>query len=178
MENPEGDLPFVIHGAMIIVITGFCLMNAALYVCLPFDVIRASSTVAVVSRLLFSLTWLYTKLHDLTPTQEFARRTLGSWGGLLFSIVVSTSAMGALNANVFATAKLCVVASRRAYFPAVLANLHCESAKDEPEYLADRLRSWPSPARGLVMLFARATSQLRWQNSVPMYVSQSSGLCI
>ncbi len=50
MANPEGDLPFVINGAMMIVITGFCLMNAALYICLPMDVIRGSSTVVVVRR--------------------------------------------------------------------------------------------------------------------------------
>jgi hypothetical protein len=48
MANPEGDLPVVINGAMTIVIAGFCLMNAALYTCLPMDVMRASSTVAVV----------------------------------------------------------------------------------------------------------------------------------
>jgi solute carrier family 7 (L-type amino acid transporter), member 6 len=48
MANPERDLPLVINGAMITVITGFLLMNAALYICLPFWVIRASTTVAVV----------------------------------------------------------------------------------------------------------------------------------
>jgi solute carrier family 7 (L-type amino acid transporter), member 6 len=48
MSNPEGDLPVVINGAMATVITGFFLMNAALYVCLPMEVMRASSTVAVV----------------------------------------------------------------------------------------------------------------------------------
>ncbi len=35
---------------MITVIAGFCLTNAAFFVCLPVDVIRASRTVAVVSR--------------------------------------------------------------------------------------------------------------------------------
>ncbi len=48
MANPQGDLPAVINGAMLTVITGFCLMNAALFVCLPMDVIRASKTVVVV----------------------------------------------------------------------------------------------------------------------------------
>lgn len=49
MANPEGDLPVVINGAMTIVITGFFLMNAALYICLPLEVMRESTTVAVVS---------------------------------------------------------------------------------------------------------------------------------
>jgi len=49
MRNPEGDLPIVIHGSMTTVILGFALMNVALYICLPLDVMRSSSTVAVVS---------------------------------------------------------------------------------------------------------------------------------
>ncbi|RYC65663.1 hypothetical protein CHU98_g539 [Xylaria longipes] len=49
MENPARDLPIVINGAMTLVIAGFLLMNASLYICLPFDVIRESKAVAVVS---------------------------------------------------------------------------------------------------------------------------------
>lgn len=49
MANPEGDLPIVITSAMSTVIVGFCLMNAAIYVILPFETIRTSTTVAVVS---------------------------------------------------------------------------------------------------------------------------------
>ncbi len=50
LHSPAKDLPVVINGAMALVVTGFFLMNASLYVCLPFDVIRESKTVAVVSR--------------------------------------------------------------------------------------------------------------------------------
>jgi len=49
MEKPEKDLPVVINGAMTLVIVGFFLMNASLYICLPFDMIRESRTAAVVS---------------------------------------------------------------------------------------------------------------------------------
>lgn len=49
MENPAKDLPRVINGAMTLVIVGFFLMNMSLYICLPFDMIRESKTVAVVS---------------------------------------------------------------------------------------------------------------------------------
>ncbi|KAL0779696.1 hypothetical protein CaCOL14_004180 [Colletotrichum acutatum] len=93
MKNPRRDLPLVINGSMIVVIIGFMLMNAALYVCLPMNVMRTTSTVAV----------------------EFANRILGTWAGLLFCVIVSISAMGALNSNVFATAKLVVVARLAAY---------------------------------------------------------------
>ncbi|KAK3944197.1 large neutral amino acids transporter small subunit 1 [Diplogelasinospora grovesii] len=154
MRDPEGDLPVVINGAMATVITGFCLMNAATYVCLPWQVIRGSSTVAV----------------------EFARRTLGSWGALAFSVAVSISAMGALNANVFATAKLCVAAAQRTYFPAILANLHVPFAGDEALYLDRKLRFLPAPVRGAVVGFANMTRELRWRRAVPIYALIMNGL--
>lgn len=49
MKDPEGDLSYVINGSMSVVIAGFVLLNAALYTCLPMDVMRSSSTVSVVS---------------------------------------------------------------------------------------------------------------------------------
>jgi len=48
MKDPEGDLSAVINGSMTAVIIGFTLLNAALYTCLPMDVMRASRTVSVV----------------------------------------------------------------------------------------------------------------------------------
>lgn len=102
------------------------------------------------------------------PTQDFARQTLGEWGGVLLSLMVSISAMGALNANTFATAKLAVTASEVGYFPAVLANLHAESAKDEVSYLEDAMPWAPRPARWLVAKFAASTRGLRWRENVPM----------
>lgn len=83
----------------------------------------------------------------------------------MFSVVVAISAMGALNANVFATAKLCVAASHRNYFPAILANLHCSTARDEAAYFDETL---PWVFRVPVMLFARLTRNVRWQRSVPV----------
>ncbi|KAI1827945.1 amino acid/polyamine transporter I [Xylaria intraflava] len=143
MENPTRDLPIMIHGAMTLVIVGFFLMNASLYICLPFDVIRESKAVAV----------------------DFANRTIGAWGGLVFTVAVAIAAMGAVNANMFAVAKLCVAASQRAYFPPVLANLHCYSARDEAAYFR---RVVPRPFRLPVLAFARLTRRLRWEYSVPV----------
>ncbi|KAI3392901.1 hypothetical protein diail_4988 [Diaporthe ilicicola] len=159
MAHPERDLPRVISGAMITVMTGFILMNAAIYICIPFEVIRTSSTVAV----------------------EFAQRTLGSAAaGVAFSVVVSASALGALNANVFATAKLCVAAAHRGYFPAVLANLHCRSEADEGEYLEAALVGVNRPVFSVlktsVTWFAEATRELRWRRGVPVYAMLLNGL--
>ncbi|KAL1852861.1 hypothetical protein Daus18300_012025 [Diaporthe australafricana] len=159
MAHPERDLPRVITGAMITVMTGFTLMNAAIYICLPFEVIRTSSTVAV----------------------EFAQRTLGSAAaGVVFSVVVSASALGALNANVFATARLCVAAAHRGYFPAVLANMHCRSEADEADYLEEALAGLKRPVLSVlktgVTWFAEATRELRWRRGVPVYAMLLNGL--
>ncbi|KAI0396120.1 amino acid/polyamine transporter I [Xylariaceae sp. FL0594] len=144
MQRPEKDLPVVINGAMTLVIVGFFLMNASLYICLPFHMIRESRTAAV----------------------DFANRTIGSWGGLIFSVAVAISAMGAANANVFAIGKLSAVASRRAYLPPILANLHCCAARDEAGYLA---RVLPWPLRLPVLVLAKLTRRLRWEHSVPIF---------
>ena len=58
---------------------------------------------------------------DNDQTQEFETHVLDSLGGLLCSLMISVSAMGALNANVFATGRLCVAASQRRYFPKILS---------------------------------------------------------
>lgn len=82
--------------------------------------------------------------------------------------MVSISAMGALNANTFATAKLAATAAEVGYFPAVLANLHAESAKEEPAYL-ERAMSWaPRVVVAAVGVLARWTTGLRWRAGVPM----------
>ncbi|KAG6356854.1 hypothetical protein INS49_014728 [Diaporthe citri] len=159
MAQPERDLPRVITGAMITVMTGFSLMNAAIYICLPFEVIRTSSTVAV----------------------EFAQRTLDSAAaGVVFSVVVSASAQGALNANVFATSRLCVAAAHRGYFPAALANLHCRSEADEADYLEEALVGLKRPVFSVLKIgvtwFAEATRELRWRRGVPVYAMLLNGL--
>ncbi|KAI8625147.1 amino acid/polyamine transporter I [Xylariaceae sp. FL1651] len=151
MEDPGTDLPAVINGAMALVIIGFFLMNAALYICLPFDIVRESTTVAV----------------------EFARRTIGPWGGLVLSLMVSISAMGAVNANMFAVAKLCVAASQRAYFPSILANLHCCTARDEAAYFH---RALPWPIRLPIQVLARLTRKLRWEQAVPIFALLLHGI--
>ncbi|KAJ3565420.1 hypothetical protein NPX13_g7507 [Xylaria arbuscula] len=151
MANPVKDLPVAINWAMALVITGFFLMNASLYVCLPLDVIRESKTVAV----------------------EFAQKTIGPWGGLMFTVGVAISAMGAVNANLFAVAKLCVAASQRAYFPPILANLHCCTARDEKAYLR-RALAWPF--RPPILIFMRLTRRLRWEHSVPVLALLLNGI--
>lgn len=85
---------------------------------------------------------------------------------------MSASALGALNANVFATSRLCVTAAHRGYFPAILANLHCSSEADEAKYLEQALVGLKRPVFSVlktgVTWFAKATRELRWRRGVPV----------
>ncbi|KAK7926698.1 amino acid permease-domain-containing protein [Apiospora marii] len=97
MQNPKRDLPRALTAAISIVTVGFALVNISLYMVLPLDVIRATST----------------------PVVVFAQVLLGTPAVVVVSLMIAASCIGALNANVYATATLCVAASRRAYLPPV-----------------------------------------------------------
>jgi L-type amino acid transporter 6 len=76
--------------------------------------------------------------------------------------------MGALNANVFATARLCVAASKRLYFPGILANMHLRQGEDESEYYETKLQGSPAVIRKTISSFARSTTGLRIDKGVPV----------
>ena len=86
----------------------------------------------------------------------------------MFSVVVSVSALGALNSNVFALARICVAASQRSYLPRILANLHCANEKAEADYLNRLLWALPSPFRRAAVGVSDKTQRLRWERAVPM----------
>ncbi|KAJ2897479.1 large neutral amino acids transporter small subunit 1 [Zalerion maritima] len=154
MKNPARDLPVVMNFSMVTVIIGFVLFNAALYVVIPIDVIRTSAA----------------------PAAEFARRTFGGWGGILLSVIISISAMGALNSNIFATAKICVKASHRAYFPKIIANFHCATPRDEVDYINETLWMLPKTLRWPFIRASEATRKLRWHKSVPLFAHLLNGV--
>ena len=82
--------------------------------------------------------------------------------------MVSASAMGALNANVFATARPVVAASNRNYFPGILANRHFSDVAKESDYYRGALAKIPSPLVTLIVKFAKATHTLRLEKQVPV----------
>ncbi|KAI9858091.1 MAG: Y+L amino acid transporter [Trichoglossum hirsutum] len=149
MKRPSRDLPRAMNTAMTIVITGFFLMNAALYIVLPMSSIRTHDTVVVL----------------------FGAATLGQPGRLLYTLIVSLSALGSLNANVFATGRLVHAAGRRGYVPEVLGG-----GEGRPENEEKDIRrvlggcSW-LPRRFIegCVWFARVTAELRWEKGVPVY---------
>ncbi|KAI4143240.1 MAG: hypothetical protein LQ340_007073, partial [Diploschistes diacapsis] len=74
--------------------------------------------------LLFSLTTSPRSQNADSP-QKFGSAVFGTPGSTLYSILVSISVWGALNANIFAAGRLAAAASQRGYFPSVLGkNTH------------------------------------------------------
>ena len=88
----------------------------------------------------------------------------------MYSLIVSASCLGALNANVFATGRLCVAASKQDYFPKVLANRHCTSREGDSMATRKALSRLPSFCAQGVLWFAKMTEALRWDQGVPMCV--------
>jgi L-type amino acid transporter 6 len=82
--------------------------------------------------------------------------------------MISASAMGALNANIFATARLCVAASKRSYFPGILANMHIRQEEEESEYYKRGLEGCPAIIRKTISSFASLTNTLRIEKGVPV----------
>lgn len=147
MADPRRDLPRVINTAMSVAISGFVLMNIALFMVLPFQLMRDRSVVAV----------------------DFGQEIFGAPGGLIYSLVVSASSLGSLNANVFATGRLCVAASKSHYFPKILGNGHCPTRKEDLPSTKNALQSFPGFAISGMLWFAERTETLRWDKQVPVY---------
>ena len=51
MTDPSRDLPRVINTAMSVAVSGFVLVNVALFMVIPFETMRERSVVAVVGAL-------------------------------------------------------------------------------------------------------------------------------
>ena len=94
----------------------------------------------------------------------------------MYSLVVSMSCLGSLNASVFASGRLMVVASKDRYVPKILGNGHCPTKEHDSESTRKLLRGFPTPAASSIMWLAARTEHLRWDRRVPMYVSYSSHL--
>ncbi|KAI0130313.1 large neutral amino acids transporter small subunit 1 [Xylariales sp. AK1849] len=107
MAQPTRHLPRVMTAAMTIVMVGFVMVNISLYIVLPLDALRETSM----------------------PVMVFAEAVLGPPAVVVFSLMIAASCLGALNANVYATATLCVAASHRGYLPKILETKPLPSAR-------------------------------------------------
>ena len=172
MSDTARDLPRVINSAMSVAVSGFVLMNIALFTVLTFQNLRDRSTVAVVS---LSQCYTGTTLPALSnlSTKDFGLQVLGSVGGLVYSLVVSMSCLGSLNASVFASGRLMVAASKDHYVPKILGNGHCPTKEDDSASTRKLLRGIPTPMASSMIWLAARTEHLRWDKRVPMYVPYS-----
>ena len=106
--------------------------------------------------------------------KDFGLQVFDSIGGLVYSLVVSMSCLGSLNASVFSAGRLVVAASKDHYVPKILGNGHCSTKEDDSASTMRLLRGFPTPIASSIIWLAARTEHLRWDRMVPMYVSCSS----
>jgi amino acid transporter len=81
----------------------------------------------------------------LIMQQEFGGNMFGPAGKIVYSVAIAISAFGALNSNIFATSRLCVVASNRLYFPALFGRTEeNEDTTNTTSYLGQWLCFFPN----------------------------------
>lgn len=106
--------------------------------------------------------------------QRFGNTIYGPIGGIIYTLIVSISALGSLNSNIFLTGRVVVSASRRGYFPRFLGGHLDETMREnEARYIKQRIRFLPVRVASVFMWVAKVTSTLRWEKQVPMYVFQT-----
>ncbi|MCO5562914.1 hypothetical protein L7F22_016550 [Adiantum nelumboides] len=92
MKNVSRDLPRVIHISLGIVVLLFLTTVVSYFLVLPPNQVSQTNTVAL----------------------DFGSAVLGSTGGILFALIVAFSCFGALNGQVYTTARLVYAAGREA----------------------------------------------------------------
>ncbi|GAA5910297.1 hypothetical protein JCM8208_003500 [Rhodotorula glutinis] len=97
-----GSLPLMINSSMAMIVTLFLLANVSYFLVLPFDIATATTTIGL----------------------DFGRALAGPVGGLLFAIIVSISALGALNGTLYTSSRLVVAASEQGFLPRPFATFN------------------------------------------------------
>ena len=87
---------------------------------------------------------------------------------MIYSLVVSVSCLGSLNANVFTSGRLIVTASKNRYFPKIFGNDHCAAREEEHISTREALQRYPAFVSAGTLWFAERTEALRWDKKVPM----------
>ena len=101
----------------------------------------------------------------------FGDTLYGSAGSIIYTIAICISALGSLNANVFAVGRLAVAASQRDYVPGIFAgdNSTGISIEQEGKLLRAKMQKrWPKWSMRAVIGLARVTGRLRLEQGVPV----------
>ncbi|KAG8967142.1 hypothetical protein FRC03_010615 [Tulasnella sp. 419] len=96
MHNPEKTVPRVIHSSMALVITAFLGANLSYFAVLDKSTVAKSNTVAL----------------------DFGRAIFGAVGGIVFSVTVAVSCLGALQGGLFTASRLVFAAGQEGNLPA------------------------------------------------------------
>ena len=102
MKRVEKDLPKVIHISMGMVIMMFLSAVVAYFAVLPVELVKRTNTVAL----------------------DFGSAIFGTVGGIIFAFLVAFSCFGALNGQIYTTARLILAASREGYLPERLGEVN------------------------------------------------------
>lgn len=102
MKRVEKDLPRVIHISLATVILIFLSAVVSYFVVLPAELVKRTNTVAL----------------------DFGSAIFGTVGGIVFAFLVAFSCFGALNGQIYTTARLILAASREGYLPERLGQVH------------------------------------------------------
>ena len=94
---------------------------------------------------------------------------MGPAAGIFYSLVVALSAIGSINASLFAGARQYIASAERGYIPGVFGSLHVDRTTQESIYYDDTLKALPSFLVDAVKWFARRTETLRLERRVPVY---------
>lgn len=102
MKRVEKDLPRVIHISLATVILIFLSAVVSYFVVLPAELVKRTNTVAL----------------------DFGSAIFGTVGGIVFAFLVAFSCFGALNGQIYTTARLILAASREGYLPERLGQVN------------------------------------------------------
>ena len=106
MKRVEKDLPRVIHISLATVILIFLSAVVSYFVVLPVELVKRTNTVAL----------------------DFGSAIFGTVGGIVFAFLVAFSCFGALNGQIYTTARLILAASREGYLPERLGQVSRRTA--------------------------------------------------
>lgn len=104
VKNPQRNLPLALIAGVLVLITLYVSANAAYYSAIPRDEMK--------------------DLKDTTVATEFCLRLIGPVGGMVASLIVMTSAFGALNGNVLVGPRLLYAMGDDGMAPRWLTRLH------------------------------------------------------
>lgn len=102
MKRVEKDLPRVIHISLATVILIFLSAVMSYFVVLPAELVKRTNTVAL----------------------DFGSAIFGTVGGIVFAFLVAFSCFGALNGQIYTTARLIMAASKEGYLPQRLGDIN------------------------------------------------------